>query len=188
MAEKRIKISELKFDDQNANLGTARGRGMIEDSLQKYGAGRSILLDKNNKIICGNKTAEVAGGIGLENVRIIETTGDEIIAVKRTDLDLDKGGAARELAIADNRTAEVGIEWDPKNVKKTNWQSFFSAEEMDEIDGDETERLVEQEKNLEPYKKVHILISVDVDKLENVGDLIDQLRKKEGVEIEAKAN
>jgi hypothetical protein len=49
MAEKRIKISELKFDDQNANLGTARGRGMLEDSLQKYGAGRSILLDGRSR-------------------------------------------------------------------------------------------------------------------------------------------
>lgn len=106
-----MKIKDLKFDVHNANLGTQRGRGLIEKSLQKYGAGRSILIDKNNWIIAGNKTAEVAGEIGIENVRVIETDGKEIIAVKRNDLDLSKKGTARELAIADNRTGELSLDW-----------------------------------------------------------------------------
>ena len=62
-------IKDLQFDNHNANKGTARGRGMLEKSLQKYGAGRSILIDKNNKIIAGNKTIEIAGEIGLDNIQ-----------------------------------------------------------------------------------------------------------------------
>lgn len=53
-------VKDLIFDSHNANKGTSRGRGMLEKSLSKYGAGRSILLDKNNRIIAGNKTVEVA--------------------------------------------------------------------------------------------------------------------------------
>ena len=91
-------LSDLTPDDRNANKGTQRGTGVIEDSLRKYGAGRSILIDRNGRIISGNKTAEAAASIGLENVRIIETDGHEIVAVTRTDLDLDSIDAV-ELAI-----------------------------------------------------------------------------------------
>lgn len=107
----KAKLSDLTPDDRNANKGTQRGTGVIEDSLRKYGAGRSILIDRNGKIIAGNKTAEAAASIGLENVRIIETDGHEIVAVKRTDLDLDSK-EARELAIADNRAGELNLDWD----------------------------------------------------------------------------
>jgi hypothetical protein len=99
------KLADLTFDPQNANKGTARGRSMLEKSLQKFGAGRSILLDKNNVIISGNKTAETAGQVGYDKVRIVETDGKEIIAVKRTDLDINDP-AARGLAISDNRVGE----------------------------------------------------------------------------------
>lgn len=37
-------LSALTPDDRNANKGTQRGTGMLEDSLRKYGAGRSILM------------------------------------------------------------------------------------------------------------------------------------------------
>jgi hypothetical protein len=186
------KIKELQFDPLNSNRGTARGRGMIEDSIQKLGAGRSILLDKNNMIIAGNKTAEVAGAAGLD-VRIIETDGRELIAVKRTDMDLMKDPAARALAIADNRTAEVDLEWNPEEITKAqnagvDLTDFFTQEELTEIDGECREVLSEKEKKLVPYKKVHVLISMDIDKLHDVGSLIDQLRKIDGVEIETKAN
>ena len=84
---------------------------MIEKSLRQFGAGRSILLDKNNRIIAGNKTVENAGQIGLEKVLIVETTGEEIVAVKRTDIDLDTR-EGRELALADNATGAANLAWD----------------------------------------------------------------------------
>jgi hypothetical protein len=79
-------------------------------SMQKLGAGCSIVVDRNGHIIAGNKTAEGAKAAGLENVIGVETDGSQLFAVVRTDLDLDDP-KARELAIADNRTAELGLEW-----------------------------------------------------------------------------
>src|SRR5688572_27350020 len=84
---------------------------MLADSLRKYGAGRSILLDRNGRIIAGNKTTEGAAEAGLEDVLIVESDGTKLIAVKRTDLDLLEGDSARELAYIDNRAAELA-EWD----------------------------------------------------------------------------
>jgi hypothetical protein len=48
-------IERLAPDKRNANRGTVRGRALLEDSLRRYGAGRSILADKHGNIIAGNK-------------------------------------------------------------------------------------------------------------------------------------
>ena len=109
------KIDELKFDEHNFNLHTQKGMGLLEKSLRQFGAGRSILLDKDNNIIAGNGIVEAAGSIGLENVKIIETTGDEIVAVKRTDVSLGSA-QGREMALADNATASANLEWDYENL------------------------------------------------------------------------
>jgi len=82
------KISDLIPDSGNANKGTERGAAQLEVSLRKYGAGRSILIDRNGRIIAGNKTVENAAAIGLDDVIVVETTGDKLVAVKRIDLDL----------------------------------------------------------------------------------------------------
>lgn len=114
MPDPRIReahIGELTPDQHNANKGTERGDGMLEESLRRYGAGRSILLDKHGRIIAGNKTANKAGEIGLEDVLVVETDGTQLVAVQRTDLDLDDP-EARALAFADNRIAEVDLAWD----------------------------------------------------------------------------
>ncbi len=105
------KIDELIPDGKNANKGTEYGQSLVEKSLRKFGAGRSILIDKNNKIIAGNKTVENAANIGLDDVIIVEADGSKIIAVKRNDIDLDSE-EGRELAIADNATAKANIDWD----------------------------------------------------------------------------
>lgn len=112
MSKTITSLVDLVPDDRNANLGTPRGRGLVETSLQKYGAGRSILVDRNGKVIAGNKTSEAAAAIGMEGVVVVQTTGAQLVVVQRTDLDLDEDTAARELAIADNRASEIGLEWD----------------------------------------------------------------------------
>ena len=129
------KLSDLNFDTKNANKHTAKGQKALEDSLQKYGAGRSILVDKNNNIIAGNLTAEVAGQIGLEDVQIVESDGKKLIVVKRTDIDINSK-AGRELAISDNRASELSLNWDSDALKdiqenfKVDLSEFFSNKEL----------------------------------------------------------
>lgn len=53
-------ISALMPDDKNFNKGTQYGEHLMDKSLRKFGLGRSILIDRNNRIIAGNKTAEKA--------------------------------------------------------------------------------------------------------------------------------
>ena len=113
MTEKTL--NSLIPDRANANRGTKRGRKALESSLKKYGAGRSILIDRNGRIIAGNKTVEAAGKIGIENVIVVPTDGKQIVAVQRMDLDIDSV-AGRELAYADNRVGELSLNWDPAQM------------------------------------------------------------------------
>lgn len=105
------KITDIIQDDRNLNRGTDDGKEMISKSLRKFGAGRSILIDKNNRIIAGNKTHENAREIGIDDVVVVETDGSKLVAVKRTDIDLDTT-AGREMALADNATVKADLQWD----------------------------------------------------------------------------
>lgn len=93
---------DLQADDRNANRGTARGRKAVAKSLQDYGAGRSVLIDRDGRLIAGNKTVAQASAIGIDDVIVFRTDGTKLVAVQRTDLSLDDP-KARALAIADNR-------------------------------------------------------------------------------------
>ena len=106
--EQTINIEELIQDDHNFNKGTEAGQKLMERSFKELGAGRSILVDKDGRIIAGNKSQKAAMAAGIRKVRVIETQGDELIAVKRTDLSLDSK-EGRELAYADNLTTQVNL-------------------------------------------------------------------------------
>lgn len=129
-----MKLSELTPDPQNANKGTLRGRTLVERSLADCGAGRSIVVDKNGVIMADNKTAAAAKAAGLdEDVIVVPTDGSKLVVVQRTDLE-HSDPKAKELAIADNRTAEVGLEWDTdvfKDLsKEMDLKPFFFEHEI----------------------------------------------------------
>lgn len=131
------KIADLIPDNKNANLGTERGRYMIERSLTKLGAGRSIVVDKNGKIIAGNKTTETAIESGFEDTIIVQTDGTKLVVVQRTDLDLDTDAKAKELAITDNRTSEVSYNPDPEILleigQEIDLSDYYTQSEMDKL-------------------------------------------------------
>lgn len=114
-------ISELIKDDHNFNRGTSLGHKLLKKSFSELGAGRSVLIDKDNRIIAGNKSTEAAQASGITKVRIIETSGDELIAVKRTDLSLDSE-QGRKLALADNATASINLSWDNAQLQLVGTQ------------------------------------------------------------------
>lgn len=118
-----VKVTERKTTDatpdpQNANLGTERGAELLDRSLRIYGAGRSILIDKNDLIIAGNKTTERAVDVGIDDLIVVETDGSKLVAVKRTDLDLmGVDPTARLMAYADNRIGQVDLDWNPEQIQ-----------------------------------------------------------------------
>src|SRR5262249_7460051 len=87
-------------------------RTALAESIQRLGAGRSVVVDRVGRIIAGNKTVAQATALALP-IRVVETTGTELVVVRRTDLDLTADARARELALADKRVSELDLAWDP---------------------------------------------------------------------------
>lgn len=118
MADKvyRRKLTDFQPDPQNANKHSQRGMSALETSLRTYGAGRSILVDKNGKVIGGNGVQETAIDIGLTDALVVPSDGKQVVVVQRVDIDLDSK-AGREMALADNRVAEMNLTWDADALK-----------------------------------------------------------------------
>ncbi|MBQ4532958.1 MAG: hypothetical protein IJA24_06960 [Alistipes sp.] len=121
-------IESLIPDDKNFNKGTEFGDHLMDESLRKFGLGRSILLDKNDRIIAGNKTTEKAAELGFENVIIVETDGKTLVAVKRKDIDLDSA-KGREFALADNATGKANLCFDTDLIMQEAEKFDFDPEE-----------------------------------------------------------
>lgn len=129
--------ADLQLDPENANDGTERGLELLRESVDQCGFGRSILADKNGVVIAGNKTFQVASERGLE-VEVVQSSGDELVIVQRTDLDLSKNPEARQLAYYDNRVQELDLNWSGRQMrddllKGVDLSSGFFPEEVDRL-------------------------------------------------------
>ena len=133
-------INDLQNDHKNARKRTDRSSKLIKESLQKFGAARSIVIDENNRILAGNGTIAGAKAAGIKNLKVIETDGNEIIAVKRTGLSEDEKVG---LALADNRTSDLS-EWDINMLEELSQEHdlnpWFDNDDLKELLG-ETEVL-----------------------------------------------
>jgi DNA modification methylase len=142
-------ISDLKFDHKNARKRTDSSARLIQESLQRYGAARSIVIDEDNRILAGNGTIEGAKALGLTKLKVVEAAGDEIIAVRRSGLsEDDKVG----LALADNRAAELS-DWDAAMLQQLSEEHdiapWFEQEDLDAL-LQEAEQLEPVEGNTDP--------------------------------------
>ena len=121
-------IESLVPDNKNFNKGTEYGDRLMDESLRRFGLGRSILIDKNNRIIAGNKTAEKAADIGFTDVVVVEVDGNQLVAVKRKDIDLDSA-KGRELALADNATGKANLCFDTDLIMQEAEKFDFDPED-----------------------------------------------------------
>jgi hypothetical protein len=132
---RRRKIDDYVPDAKNANRGSRRGKDMITTSFKENGAGRSLLADRDGVLIAGNQSFEGAAAAGIREVIEVETDGTQLVVVKRTDLDLDADPRARRLAIADNRTNEVSLTWNPDELLEnpTLLDGMFREDEIEAL-------------------------------------------------------
>lgn len=95
----------IKFDERNYRKHNDKNKELINKSLAECGAGRSILIDAEDEIIAGNGVFEQAQELGIP-VKVVETDGSELIAVKRTDLGTQDEKRKR-LAVMDNSSSDT---------------------------------------------------------------------------------
>lgn len=98
-----MELKDLKQDSRNYRKHNDRNITLIRKSVDEAGLGRSIVIDKNNEIIAGNG---LVSAISKDTpIKVIETTGDELVVVKRTDLDTNDD-KRKKLAVMDNSASD----------------------------------------------------------------------------------
>lgn len=146
------KKEEIKFDGHNYRNHDERNLKLIGKSLKECGAGRSILIDADNEIIAGNATYKNALAQNIP-VKIIETDGKTLIAVKRTDLNTgDK--KRKKLALLDNSTSDkvtydldnISADFDLEDLPDLGLEAIIPPADLgaeeDGRDADKTEELL----------------------------------------------
>ena len=192
MKQEIIDIEELAQDSHNFNKGNEQGQQLMERSFKELGAGRSILLDRNGNIIAGNKSQKAAIAAGIKKVRVIETTGDELVAVKRTDVDIDSA-EGRKMAYLDNLTTQVNLTWDQTELEavQADVEGFDIADfgfDIGLATDEPKEKKEPKETALRPFATNHLLISYPIDLHDRIMQLIEELREDERIEIDSSAN
>ena len=107
-------IKDLLHDPKNARKHTPRNVGTIVSALQEVGAARSIVIDEDGVVLAGNATMDAAAEAGITAVKVVEASGNELVAVRRTGLTAEQ---KTRLALYDNRAAELA-EWDVEVLRE----------------------------------------------------------------------
>lgn len=172
------KVSDLVFDDKNFNKGTEYGKALIDKSVERFGAGRSVVVDKNMRLMAGNKFTEAFGEHGGEDIVIVETTGDKLVVVKRTDMDLDtKEG--RDYALADNATAKADLAWDNDVIGEVQQELGIEPEDWGvQIGDDEQEQKEKGQKDLSDKIQTEFKIEVDCVNEAGLEELYNELTER----------
>ena len=98
-----MQIKDLKQDKRNYRNHNERNLNLIKKSVSEVGLGRSVVIDNENEIICGNGLVSTLDK--NTPIKVIETDGSQLVVVKRTDLKTDDE-KRKQLAIMDNSTSD----------------------------------------------------------------------------------
>lgn len=132
-----MQIKDLKQDKRNYRKHNQQNLDLIKKSVSEVGLGRSVVIDNENEIVCGNGLVSTLDK--NTPIKVIETDGSELVVVKRTDLNTNDE-KRKQLAIMDNSTSDSS-EFDLDSL-----QADFDVEQLQDWGLDvEFESLEEQE-------------------------------------------
>lgn len=172
-----IEIEKLNHYDSNSKIHTKEQIEHIANSIKEFGFNDPLgIAGENNVILEGNGRVEAAKKLGIKKlpcVRLDHLTKDEqqayVIAHNSLNLEtrFDDGMLFQEL----------------KKLQAFNFMDFG-------VDVDKYLKtcIRVQKRLLKPIKKVHYLISLDINKNDQMINIIEKIEKIEGVEIESTAN
>lgn len=134
-----MQIKDLKQDRRNYRKHNQRNLDLIKKSVSEVGLGRSVVIDNENEIVCGNGLVSTLDK--NTPVKVIETDGSELVVVKRTDLQTDDV-KRKQLAVMDNSTSDSS-EFDFELL-----QEDFDTEELEDWGLDVDFAIEEEEKEV----------------------------------------
>ena len=173
-----IPVEKLAHFANNSKLHTKTQITHIANSIQRFGFNDPLAISgQGNIILEGNGRVEAAKQLGMTElpcVRLDHLTDDE----------------QRAYVIAHNALClETGFDDAMLLQELQDLQNSFDWQEL----GLAEERYISQlreleKKELKPYRQVHYMISLDINQHDKIADLLEQLKKVEGLELESTLN
>lgn len=143
-----MQIKDLKQDKRNYRKHNQQNLDLIKKSVSEVGLGRSVVIDNENEIVCGNGLVSTLDK--NTPIKLIETDGSELVVVKRTDLNTNDE-KRKQLAIMDNSTSDssefdldsLQADFDVEQLQDWGLDVEFESLEEKEIIEDEVPEEVE---------------------------------------------
>ena len=169
----QIPINDIKSYKNNAKKHPDEQINHIANSIKSFGFKQPLVIDKDNNIVAGHGRLLAAVKLGMSEVPCIiadDLTPEEIQAYR----------------LADNKTNESPWDFELLDLEL---KDIFDIDMADfgflDIDN---ENLLLEKTELKPYKKVHYLISLDLNLNDKLIPFIDEIKSIVGVEIESTLN
>lgn len=181
-------MEELKITYENADALTPYANNprfndaavdAVAASIEKFGFKVPIIITAEKEIVAGHTRLKAAKQLGLEKVPCI-------IADDLTDAQI------KAFRLADNKVGEFA-DWDIEMLEKELLDIKDIDIDLKMEDFGFSEPKIEQEVEIEereltPFIKVHYLISADLNKNDQILEVIDQLKNIGGIKIESSLN
>jgi len=172
-----IEITKLTHYENNSKIHTKEQIEHIANSIKEFGFNDPLgIAGENNLVLEGNGRIEAAKMLGIINlpcIRLDHLSNEEQQAyvIAHNSLNLETG-------------FDDGILF--QELKKL--QNFDFTDFGIDVDKYLKTCVRVQKRLLKPIKKVHYLISLDINKNDEVANLIARFQRMEGVEIESTIN
>lgn len=172
--EKR-KLSDLKVWEKNPRQISKEKYSKLKERITERGFHSTLTLDENNVVLSGNQRLRALIDLGWTEIDC------EIPNRPLSEEERDKVGLESNINDGETDFDILANEFDMETLLDVGFDE-------EELLGSSEEKLTEKETELKPYKQAHILLSIDIDKLDSVVNILSQLKNIDGVEIEQSAN
>ena len=131
------KLSDFKPQTKNANKHSQRGRGLLDMSMRRDGYTAPMIAAKDGELFIGSHRLEVSADVFTPEVEpiIVHSDGTRPVVVVRDDIETANDPKAKRLGLADNRIAELSLEWDVPTLMS------FELDDLDIVGFNEQERI-----------------------------------------------
>ena len=175
MEVRNISIKDLIPYERNTKKHDKTQINNVAESIKQYGFVQPIVIDKDNVVVIGHCRLLAAKQLKMKEVPCVcvdDLTEEQVKALRIVDNKSNE--SPWDLDILPDELAELDL---------SNFDFDFGIDCVDENDVPEVE-----EKELAPYKKVHYLVTLDINQNDKVIGLIKQLENTGGVEVESTLN
>lgn len=178
-----LKIIYKKTEDLIPYINNPRNNDAAVDkvasSIKNFGFKVPIVVDSDNEIIAGHTRLKAAKKLGM----------DEVPCIVADDL---SDGQIKAFRLADNKVSEFA-DWDMEMLEKElldikDIDIDFKMEDFGFSPLKNEEEVEITERELVPFIKVHYLISADLNKNDQILEILDRLKEVGGIEIESSLN